>query len=208
MTKIISDASKYDKKSQREHILLRPGMYIGDIEPISENMWIYKDNKIIKEEIKFSPGFFKIFDEILVNARDAHVNDPSCDTIKIEYNSDEGYISIHNNGDEGIPVEEHPVHKTVVPSMIFGELLTSSNYDDNKERTTGGTNGLGSKVANIFSTKFIVEIDDAKRKKRFKQIWENNMEKVNLAEISKLPAKTKSSVKITFYPVYSFILIL
>ena len=195
-----SDASKYDKKSQREHILLRPGMYIGDVEPVIENMWIYKDTKIIKEEIKFSPGFFKIFDEILVNARDAHVNDPTCDTIKVEYNADEGYISIYNNGDEGIPVEEHPVHKTVVPSMIFGELLTSSNYDDNKERTTGGTNGLGSKVANIFSTKFIVDIDDAKRKKRFRQVWENNMEKVNPAEISKLPPKTKSSVKITFYP--------
>ncbi len=197
---IKSDASKYDKKSQREHILLRPGMYIGDVEPVTESMWIYKDEKISKENIKFSPGFFKIFDEILVNARDAHENDATCDTVKVDYNIDEGYISIYNNGDEGIPVEEHPVHKTVVPSMIFGELLTSSNYDDNKERTTGGTNGLGSKVANIFSTKFIVEIDDAKRKKRFRQVWENNMETVNPAEITKLPAKTKSSVKITFYP--------
>lgn len=46
--------------------------------------------------------------------------------------------------------------------MIFGELLTSSNYNDDEERTTGGRNGYGSKLANIFSTKFIIEIVDAK----------------------------------------------
>ena len=51
--------------------------------------------------------------------------------------------------------------------MIFGELLTSSNYDDDEKRTTGGRNGYGSKLVNIFSTKFIVEIVDAKRKKKF-----------------------------------------
>ena len=33
------------------------------------------------------------------------------DTIKVEYNAEEGYISVWNNGDKGIPVEEHPEHK-------------------------------------------------------------------------------------------------
>ena len=41
-----------------------------------------------------------------------------------------------------------------IPQLIFGELLTSSNYDDSKKRTTGGRNGYGAKLANIFSTKF------------------------------------------------------
>ena len=197
-----SEAEKYDKKTPREHVLLRPDTYIGDIEPTSEPMWIYssEDKNMIKKQITYTPGFLKVFDELLVNARDAAVNDPTCDTIKVDYNIQEGYISVYNNGDVGIPVEEHPVHKTLVPSMIFGELLTSSNYDDNDERTTGGRNGLGAKLCCIFATKFVVEIDDAKRNKRFKQEWTENMLNVSKAEVIKLPAKVRSSVKITFYP--------
>ena len=197
-----SEAEKYDKKTPREHVLLRPDTYIGDIEPTSESMWIYspEDKNMVKQQITYTPGFLKVFDELLVNARDAAVNDSTCDTIKVEYNIDEGYISVYNNGDVGIPVEEHPVHKTLVPSMIFGELLTSSNYDDSDARTTGGRNGLGAKLASIFATSFIVEVDDAKRGKHFKQEWTDNMLNVGKAEVTKLPAKTKSSVKITFYP--------
>ena len=197
-----SEAEKYDKKTPREHVLIRPDTYIGDIEPTTEPMWIYSEsiNKMVKEEITYTPGFFKVFDELLVNARDASETDKSCDTIKVEYNIEEGYISVWNNGDIGIPVEEHPTHKMLVPTMIFGELLTSSNYNDNEERTTGGRNGYGSKICNIFATKFIVEVDDAKRSKRFKQEWTDNMSVVGKPSITKLPGKTKSSIKVTFYP--------
>jgi len=203
---IKSDVEKYDKKTQREHILLRPGLYIGDIEINNDDMWVCSNNEdddsylIKKEKIKYSPGFLKILDEIIINARDAAVNDTSVDIIKIECNQEEGFISVYNNGDIGIPIEEHPIHKLLVPYMIFGELNTSSNYDDNDERITGGCNGVGSKICNVFSTEFIVEIDDAKRNKRYKQVWKENMSIVEDPIISKLPAKTKSSVKITFYP--------
>jgi len=146
-TETKSEAEKYDKKTPREHVLIRPDTYIGDIEPTTDNMWIYseEENKMLNKHITYTPGFLKTFDELIVNARDASVNDPTCDTIKVEYNVEEGYISVFNNGDIGIPVEEHPTHKSLVPSMIFGELLTSSNYNDNEERTTGGRNGYGSK---------------------------------------------------------------
>ena len=197
-----SDAMKYDKKTPREHVLLRPDTYIGDVDQTKENMWIYcsETNTIIKKDICYTPGFSKTFDELIVNSRDAAVNDPTCNEIRVECNMEEGYISVYNNGDIGIPVEEHPEHKSLVPSMIFGELLTSSNYDDNDERMTGGRNGYGAKLANIFSTRFIVDIDDMKRNKRFHQEWKDNMLVVGKPEVTKLPAKTKSSVKITFYP--------
>lgn len=52
-----------------------------------------------------------------------------------------------------------------VPEMIFGHLLTSSNYDDQEEKVVGGRNGFGAKLTNIFSKKFIVECNDEKRKK-------------------------------------------
>jgi len=194
-----SDALKYDKKTPREHVLIRPDTYVGDTEPTIEPLYVINEDKIIKENINFTPGFLKIVDELLVNARDASVNDKSCDTIKVEYNIEEGYISVWNNGDKGIPIEEHPEHKMLVPTMIFGELLTSSNYNDDEERTTGGRNGYGSKLANIFSTQFIIEIVDAKRNKKFIQVWKDNMSIAEEAIISKNKTE-KSYVKVTCYP--------
>jgi DNA topoisomerase II len=198
-----SDAKKYNKLSQRDHILLRPDTYVGSNEITTEDLWVYDEeqNKIIKKSIKYNPALLKIFDEALVNASDASVNDKTCDYIKVEYNKEEGYISVENNGDNGIPIEIHPDHKTLVPSMIFGELLTSSNYDDNEARTTGGRNGVGIKLASIFSTKFIVDIIDGKRKKKFHQEWSDNMGTIGKAKVTDVTAKTiKPFIKVTFYP--------
>ncbi len=194
-----SKAKQYEKKTPREHVLLRPDTYIGDIELTKEEMWISDNDKILKKEVSYVPGFLKTFDELLVNSRDASVIDKTCNTIKVEYNSEEGWISVYNNGQDGIPVEEHPEHKTLVPSMIFGELLTSSNYDDSKKRTTGGRNGYGAKLANIFSKKFEVEVGDAKNNKKFIQSWEDNMSVTNKAKVTKYSAKN-SYVKVTYYP--------
>nr|YP_003970179.1 putative DNA topoisomerase IIA [Cafeteria roenbergensis virus BV-PW1] len=190
--------TKYDKVSQREHILLRPGMYIGSVSKNTEPMWLYEDNKMQKKDITFIPGLYKIYDEIIVNARDHSINDKSCNSIEIEVNTDEGYFSVYNNGDEGIPVKEHETHKTLIPSMIFGELLTSSNYDDSKKRTTGGMNGLGSKCSNVWSKKFEIEVQDKTNKKHFHQIWEDNMSVVNKPKVTS--KSTKSFVKVTCYP--------
>ena len=109
-------------------------------------------------------------------------------------------ISVFNNGDNGIPVEIHKEHGIYIPSMIFGEMLTGSNFDDTEKRTTGGRNGYGAKLANIFSKKFIVEVLDAKSKMKFKQVFENNMSVKNEPEVEKIKSKEKSYVKITFYP--------
>jgi len=197
----MSDTSKYDKKTPREHVLARPDTYIGDIELTKEIMWIYNEEKnlIQKKKISFTPGFLKIFDEILVNARDHSINDPGCDTIKVEYNKEEGFISVFNNGSKPIPVEEHPIHKVLVPSMIFGEMLSGSNFDDTEKRTTGGRNGYGAKLANIFSKEFSVEILDTKRKKKFKQTWKNNMSEVSKAKVTNF-SSGNNYVKITCYP--------
>ena len=44
-----------------------------------------------------------------------------------------GTISVWNNG-EGVPVEVHKEEKVYVPELIFGHLLTSSNYNDAEEK--------------------------------------------------------------------------
>ena len=78
-------------------------------------------------------------------------------------------ISVWNDG-RGIPIEMHREHNVHVPTLIFGQLLTSSNYDDNQKKVTGGRNGYGAKLCNIFSTKFSVETACSESKKKFKQV--------------------------------------
>jgi hypothetical protein len=65
----------YQKKTQREHILLRPDQYIGSMQRSSSNQWILQspnlsDPKIVARELSVIPGLFHLFDEILVNAAD------------------------------------------------------------------------------------------------------------------------------------------
>ncbi|XP_055638882.1 DNA topoisomerase 2 [Toxorhynchites rutilus septentrionalis] len=174
----------YQKKSQLEHILLRPDTYIGSVEQLKETMWVYdtEANKMIQKEITFVPGLYKIFDEILVNAADNKQRDPKMNAIKIEINQETNTVSIWNNG-QGIPVVMHKEEKMFVPTMIFGHLLTSSNYNDEEAKVTGGRNGYGAKLCNIFSTKFTVETASKQYKKCFKQTWGENMGKASEPKI-------------------------
>ena len=87
----------YQKKTQLEHILLRPDTYIGSVQPTTEPMWVYKEGVGMEhKEITFVPGFYKIFDEILVNAADNKQRDPNMDVIKIEISPEKNQISIIN----------------------------------------------------------------------------------------------------------------
>ena len=179
----------YQKKTQREHILLRPDTYVGSVEAQQESCWIFdeKSERMRFKPLSYVPGLYKIFDEILVNAADNYVRSATTkekmDTLKVDFDSDQGWIKVWNNGNS-IPVQMHKEHKMYVPEMVFGHLLTSDNYDDTEAKITGGRNGYGAKLTNIFSTKFIVETGDAKAKKKFKMIWTKNMDKKEEAKIS------------------------
>lgn len=115
-----------------------------------------------------------MFDEVLVNAADNYVRDNRMNLLKVEVNQEEGFVSVLNNG-QGIPVEIHKDYNIYVPELIFGHLLTGSNYDDEEKKVVGGRNGYGAKLANIFSSKFIVECGDNKLGRKFKMIWTKNM---------------------------------
>merc|ERR1719454_1449335 len=96
------------------------------------------------------------------------------DLIEVNINKSEGWISVLNNG-RGVPVQIHKEHKCYVPELIFGQLLTSDNYDDNEKKVTGGRNGYGAKLTNVFSKQFIVETADRSVGKKFVQVFEDNM---------------------------------
>ncbi|XP_065160215.1 DNA topoisomerase 2 isoform X2 [Atheta coriaria] len=190
----------YQKKSQLEHILLRPDTYIGSVQHLTEQMWIYDTEAkcMVNKQITYVPGLYKIFDEILVNAADNKQRDSSMDCIKIEIEPEENKISVWNNG-QGIPVVMHKEEKMYVPTMIFGHLLTSSNYNDEEAKVTGGRNGYGAKLCNIFSKKFIVETSSREYKRKFKQTWTDNMGATKEASVSE-NARDTDYTKITFYP--------
>ena len=90
------------------------------------------------------------------------------------------------------------MEKIYIPEMIFGHLLTSSNYDDDQQKVTGGRNGYGAKLCNVFSTEFKLETADVRSKQKYTQVWTNNMSKVGKASI--VSNKGDDFTKITFTP--------
>jgi len=206
MTSIIEN--KYKKHELRSHIYSRPAMYIGTIEPNTIETYIVDNtNKIIKKQITYIPGLFKIFDEALVNAIDHSVRtreDKSeksiiVKNIKVSINKATGIIEVFNDGN-GIEVVKHGEYDIYIPEMIFGELLTSSNYNDDEIRTIGGVNGLGIKLANIFSKEFTIETIDHIRKKIYKQTFRENLTIKEEPEIKS--CLKKPYTKISFLPDY------
>ncbi len=191
----------YKKLSQREHILHRPNMYIGDTKKTLEEMWVFKKDtgKMEKKMVEYTPAFLKIFDEVLTNALDHSNRDPTVSTIKVDYNKETGEIIVFNNG-TGIPVVMHKEHNIYVPELIFGHLLSGSNYNDSQKRIGAGVNGLGSKLSAVFSKSFIVETLDSENGLRFVQEFSDNMEKKSKPKVTKNSGK--SFTKITFIPDY------
>jgi DNA topoisomerase-2 len=86
----------------------------------------------------------------------------------------------------------------LIPTMIFGHLLTSSNYNDDEKKVTGGRNGYGAKLCNIFSKKFILETSSKDYKKSFRQVWTDNMGKADEPVIRE--AKEEDFTCVTFTP--------
>ncbi|XP_075378864.1 DNA topoisomerase 2-alpha [Mycteria americana] len=188
----------YQKKTQLEHILLRPDTYIGSVELVTQQMWVFDEDVGLNcRDVTFVPGLYKIFDEILVNAADNKQRDKSMSCIKVAIDVENNTISVWNNG-KGIPVVEHKVEKVYVPALIFGQLLTSSNYDDNEKKVTGGRNGYGAKLCNIFSKKFTVETACREYKKLFKQTWTDNMGKAGEMQLKYFDGEDYTCV--TFQP--------
>lgn len=201
---------KYIKLDQITHVKTRPGMYIGSIEEDVHNLWVLNsdENKMEKKIIKYIPGLFKIFDEIIVNAIDHATRLKTKDKSEVGYyvknitvsiDKETGIIEVINDGD-GIEVVIHPEHKIYIPELIFANMLTSTNYDDNEEKIVGGTNGLGAKLTSIFSEFFEIETIDAKRKLLYKQKYDEGMTKISEPIIEK--SNNKPYTKIRFKPDY------
>ena len=124
--------------------------------------------RIYQSDISSSPAILRIFIEPLSNAIDNVERSKSTKTpstrIKVSINQTTGETSIWNDGDI-VPIEINEQENCYNHSMIFGQLLTGSNYDDEEERIVAGRNGIGGKAVNIFSNKFTVSGCDPNKKK-------------------------------------------
>ena len=194
----------YQKKTPIEHILLRPDSYVGSIQKATQEMWVYDTSSALlaHREVAFVPGLYKIVDEILVNAADNKRRDTSMDEIRITIDRDKNEISVFNTG-RAVPVEFHKTENVYLPEMLFGQLLTGSNFNDDVMKLTGGRNGYGAKLANIFSCNFGCEIADANSQLYYQQNWESNMRSVSKPTITPLAEVNlpyKSFTRVYFSP--------
>ncbi len=202
--------SKYQKLTDREHILKKPDTYIGSIERTTHEDYVYINDKILLNEFQYIPGLYKLFDEGIVNCRDHVIRqaqavkdniEHACPVTNIDISiDDDGTIHMTNDGN-GIDVAEHPEYKTWIPEMIFGQLRTSTNYDENKKETTvGGKNGFGFKLVLIWSTWGKIETVDHVRGLKYIQEFKNNLTEVGKPSITK--CKTKPYTSVSFKPDY------
>jgi DNA topoisomerase-2 len=203
------DVSKYTKLSDRDHILLRSDTYIGSTETVDTDVFLWDDGakRIVKRSAHVNFGIYKIVDEVLVNARDQYVRTDQAIAaggaaakdqkpvtkidVVITTGVDGGLgggkcrISVTNDG-TGLPVIKHPEHDLFIPEMVFGHLRTGENYQDDKLRTVGGRNGLGSKLTMIFSTWARITTVDHVRGLKYSQVFRDNLSVIDPPVISKL----------------------
>jgi len=203
-------AKKYQKKSDKQHVLDNPDTYIGSIENVTSNSFIFDNinKKIIEKNISYIPGLYKLFDEGIVNCRD-HVirmnqliNETSetnkknkvYPVTKIDVSISDDIISLYNDGN-GIDVSIHPEYNIWIPELIFGHLRTSTNYDKNEKKIVGGKNGFGFKLVLIWSTWGQIETIDSKTGQKYIQTFKNNLDIIEEPIISKTKEKPYTCVR-------------
>ena len=155
----------YREMDELTHILERPGMWVGSVKEEQKQMFLYNTEAKVMEmkEVTYIPAMLKVIDEVISNSCDEYRRSTNMGLNKLNVTlSSDGWVEVKDNG--GIPIVMHSSAGCYVPEFIFGRLRTSSNYNDDEDRTGIGTNGVGSVLANVFSKKFIIESADSKNK--------------------------------------------
>jgi len=201
-----ASAASYKKLTQREHILVRPDSYIGSRMALETQRWVWNpaEGRMTWRSLMYNPGLFKIFDELVVNAldhvvRQAGATEKSARVSRVVVTLTPTMFRIFNDG-AGIPVEMHTEYKVMAPELIFGHLLTSSNYDDAEEKVVGGKNGFGAKLTNIYSRRFTVRTCDSARRFLYEQTFSDNMAVIGKPVLARTTAAAKPFTEVTSEP--------
>jgi DNA topoisomerase-2 len=188
----------YRRLQLQQQILLRPDTYIGSVKRIKsiDPIWILSNDKIVQRSVAYTEGYIRLFVEVVSNAIDNVWRSQEFKVparfIKINIDRENNSISVWNDG-KAIPLNIHSEEKIYIPELIFGNLLTSSNYNDTEERKTSGKNGYGIKLVNIFSSEFEVECFNPEYG-IYNQKWEKNMEKKTEGKLDKNKSNYPKSI--------------
>ena len=203
-------AKQYQRKTDKQHILDNPDTYIGSVENVDAQLWVYDDatNRIVLRDVEYVPGLYKLFDEGIVNCRDHVIRMIHSNNLEKKFVtyietqiSDDGTITMTNDGN-GIDIAKHPEYDVWIPEMVFGQLRTSTNYDKTEKRIVGGKNGFGFKLVLIWSLYGRVETIDHVRGLKYVQEFHNNLDTISPPIITKVSKTTKPYTKVTFRPDY------
>lgn len=203
--------SKYTKMDPLDHILHRPDMYIGSVKKNKKLEYISEESKdgvyIYPKVIECSNGIIRLYIEALSNAIDnvarSLKSKTPCTKIKINIDIESGLSSVWNDG-ATIPIEKDEKEGCYNHTLIFGHLLTSSNYNDEEERIDiSGKNGIGGKAVNVFSKEFKVSGYEEESNLYFTQVWKDNMKNVNEPKIIESKKYKKGFTCVEWRPDFS-----
>ena len=177
--------------TDRDHVLKRPAMYIGAVNSVTSNEYIFENNKIEYKEVNFVPGLIKIINEIIDNSVDASVKSGFAKGTHISVKMTEDSVTVKDDG-TGIPYDV--INGKTSAEIAWGTMRSGSNFEDDEHRIQIGMNGVGSFCTNCFSKKFVGISDDGTRKVTCE--FTNNASNCKTTEG---PSKS-TGVSVTFYP--------
>ena len=206
----MSTEPEHKRMDPLQHVLNNPERDLGRCDIYETHRWLYNpmDGSMERKKIPYSSALERIFLEILYNACDNAQRsiDANIDPGTIHVWMNKTSIRVKNHGRPiscGIQPDTDGMH---IPEFIFGNLLTSSNYDKSKARRFSGKYGLGCKLTNILSTSFTVDIVNHNEGVRYVQVWKNNMRDKSKPKITK-PKQgeeyKESYTQVTFTPDFS-----
>lgn len=141
------------KLSEIEHVLKRPGQYIGSLDYCSKDMFIYENEKFVYKNITYIPGLDKCLNEILDNCLDEAIRTNFKYANKIEININSNHAEFIDNG-RGVPCDKNDQGQYKL-ELAFNNARAGSNFNDDNRQTVG-MNGVGSFCVNCFSKLFRV----------------------------------------------------
>lgn len=166
---------EFKQLNDREHILVRPNIYIGAVDKNTFNDYFFDgNNNVTYQEVEYVQGFVKIINEVIDNSVDEAIRTKFeyGNRIKVTFNDENRSIIIEDNG-RGIPVKKNS-DDLYFPVLCWGYAKSGENFSNDENRETIGLNGVGSYCCNVFSKSFVGETCDGESK--FIGTWTENAE--------------------------------